>query len=70
VLAGTETSQQLLAAFPDQAAELTEIVREAFVTGMRWTFGFDAALTAIGLAIAVFAVGGPVTRFLRDRDQT
>jgi hypothetical protein len=37
---------------------------------MRWMFGFDAALTAIGLAIAVFAVGGPVTRFLRDRDQT
>ena len=66
VLVGTETSQQLLAQYPSQATQLTEIVSDAFVSGMRWTFAFDALLTAIGLLIAVFAVGGPISRFLRD----
>jgi EmrB/QacA subfamily drug resistance transporter len=66
VLAGTDTSAGLLQQFPTQANQLIEIVRDAFVTGMRWTFAFDAALTLIGLAIAVFAVAGPASRFLRD----
>jgi hypothetical protein len=66
VLAGTDTSAELLEQFPSQADQLTEIVRDAFVSGMRWTFSFDAALTLIGLGIAIFAVAGPVSRFLRD----
>ncbi|MDX2378397.1 MAG: MFS transporter [Acidimicrobiia bacterium] len=66
VLVGTETSQELLSQYPSQATQLTEIVSDAFVTGMRWTFTFDAMLTLIGFAIALFAVGGPITRFLRD----
>ena len=69
VLVGTETSQELIAAYPSQASQLTDIVRDAFVTGMRWTFAFDGLLTAIGLMIVVFAVGGPITRFLHDIPQ-
>jgi EmrB/QacA subfamily drug resistance transporter len=66
VLAGTDTSQQLLATAPDNAAQLTEVVRDAFVSGMRWAFAFDTALAGIGLVIAALRVGGPLSRFGRD----
>ncbi len=66
VLAGTEPSTQVLASYPDQATQLTEIVRDAFVGGMRVAFAFDAALALIGLSIALFKVGGPLSRFGRD----
>jgi hypothetical protein len=67
VLVGTETSQQLLAAYPAQASQLTEIVRDAFVDSMRWAFVFCAVLCAIGFAITALYVGGPLSRFGRDR---
>lgn len=67
VLVGTETGQALVSSDPSQAQQLTEIVRDAFVAGMRWAFGFDAALTAIGLVIALLAVGGPISSIGRDR---
>jgi EmrB/QacA subfamily drug resistance transporter len=66
VLVGTETSQELLSQYPSQATQLTEIVSDAFVTGMRWTFAFDAVVVFAGFMIALFAVAGPITRFLRD----
>jgi EmrB/QacA subfamily drug resistance transporter len=66
VLAGTDTSAALIQQFPDQAADLTQIVRDAFVTGMRWAFVFDAALAFVGLLIAAWKVGGPLSRFGRD----
>ena len=67
VLVGTETGQALVASDPGQQTQLIEIVRDAFISGMRWAFGFDTALTAVGLAIALFAVGGPISRIGRDR---
>jgi EmrB/QacA subfamily drug resistance transporter len=67
VLIGTETGQALVAADPAQAEQLTEVVRDAFVSGMRWAFSFDALLAAAGLAIALLAVGGPLSQLGRDR---
>lgn len=66
VLAGTDTSAEMLAQFPDQAADLTRIVRDSFVSGLRWAFTFDAVLAFIGLLLVVWKVGGPLSRFGRD----
>jgi EmrB/QacA subfamily drug resistance transporter len=59
VLAGTESSQQVLAQFPgDVADRLVEIVRDAFVAGMQWGFRVDTALALLGLVVSVLFVGG------------
>lgn len=67
VLAGTDTGQELISADPSQAEQLTEIVRDSFIVGMRWAFVFSAVLAAIGLVITLLAVGGPISRIGRDR---
>jgi EmrB/QacA subfamily drug resistance transporter len=66
VLAGTETSQQMLSAYPNETTQLTRVVRDAFISGMRWSFALDAALALIGLTIAALKVGGPLSRFGHD----
>lgn len=59
VLAGTESSQQVLAQFPaDVADRLVELVRDAFVAGMQWGFRVDTALAFLGLAVSALFVGG------------
>ncbi|MEO1056208.1 MAG: MFS transporter, partial [Actinomycetota bacterium] len=68
VLAGTDTSQELLDQYSSQASQLTEIVRDSFITGMRWGFGFNALLSLAGLLVVVWAVGGPPSMLFRDRD--
>jgi MFS family permease len=67
VLAGTDTSAELLSAYPDQSTQLTEIVRDAFVSGMRWTFVLTVVLAAIGLVISILKVGGPISSFGRTQ---
>jgi EmrB/QacA subfamily drug resistance transporter len=71
VLAGTESSQQVLAQFPgDVADRIVEIVRDAFVAGMQWGFRVDTALAFLGLVVSVLFVGGTVRlrrRTLLDR---
>jgi hypothetical protein len=71
VLAGTESSQQVLAQFPgDVADRIVEIVRDAFVAGMQWGFRVDTALAFLGLVVSVLFVGGTVRlrrRALLDR---
>ena len=67
VLAGTESSQQLLDQYPDQASQLTEIVRDAFVTGTRWGFGFTAVIALAGTIVAFVTVAGPPSNLFRDR---
>lgn len=67
VLAGTETSAQVIAAHPQQASELTAAVEEGFVSGVRWAFGLDAVLALVGSCIAWARVAGPMSRFGRDR---
>jgi EmrB/QacA subfamily drug resistance transporter len=66
VLAGTDTSQQLLGQFPAQANQLAQIVRDAFVSGMKWAFTLDLALALVGVVIAAWKVGGPLSQFGRD----
>lgn len=61
VLAGTESSQQVLAQFPaDVAGRLVEIVRDAFVAGMQWGFRIDTALALAGLVVTALFVGGTI----------
>lgn len=66
VLAGTESSQQVLTSYPSQADALLEVVRDAFVTGIFWAFLLCAVLALVGTLIAAFAVAGPISRFGRD----
>ncbi|MBI2704827.1 MAG: MFS transporter [Actinobacteria bacterium] len=66
VLAGTDTSQQLVSQFPGLAVQLNQVVRDAFVSGLRWAFALDFALAFVGLVFAAFRVAGPLSSFGRD----
>ncbi len=70
VLAGTDTSAEVLKAYPSQATQLTEVVRDSFMFGMRWAFILCAALSLIGLVIAATRVGGPLSRLGRDVEKS
>jgi MFS family permease len=62
-LAGTESSAEILARFPERVADqLLEIVRDAFVSGMQWGFRLVALLALCGLLVSVFKVGGSLAR--------
>lgn len=67
VLAGTETSAELLDTHASSADELVEIATDAFVTGFRWVYVFVAALALAGLAVTAFKVAGPISQFGHDR---
>ncbi len=67
VLAGTETSQELLASNGSHADDLIEIATDAFVAGFRWSCAFVAALGLAGLAVTALEVAGPIRRFGRDK---
>jgi MFS family permease len=67
VVAGTDSSSAAVGRFPAaQAAELTDVVRDSFVTGLRWTLVLIGILALGGLAVSVLAAGGPISRFGRD----
>ena len=67
VIVGTDNSAAVLQQYPGKTGEqLVEVVRIAFADGVKWAFSFNAALSFIGMLIAVFAVGGPISRFGRD----
>lgn len=58
-LAGTETSAEILARFSASAADrILELVREAFVSGMQWSFRLVAVLALCGLVVSLLYVGG------------
>jgi hypothetical protein len=58
VLAGTESSAEVLAQLGADAAErVTELVREAFMAGMTWSFRLVAVLALCGVAVCVLFVG-------------
>jgi EmrB/QacA subfamily drug resistance transporter len=54
ILAGNETSQSLLHAFPNLAAELERVATGAFVAGVHAALRVDAALALAGFLIAVY----------------
>ena len=59
VLAGTSSSQHILAQFPGQVAQrLTSLVRDAFVAGLHTAFRLDSALALGALLVAALFVGG------------
>jgi len=61
VLAGTESAAQVLTRQGAATADrLVELVREAFVSGLTWSFRLVAALALAGLVVAVLFVGGSV----------
>jgi Na+/melibiose symporter-like transporter len=59
VLAGTESAAEIIARQGRAAGErLIEVVRDAFVTGLNWSFRLVAVLALAGLVVAVLFVGG------------
>jgi MFS family permease len=66
ILAGTETSAQLVSAYPQSATQLTDVVRDAFLYGMRWAFVLCTVLAFFGLLAAALKVGGPLSRLGHD----
>ena len=67
VVVGTDDSAKVLQQYSGTTGEqLVEVVRIAFADGVKWAFGFNAALSFVGMLIALFAVGGPIGRFGKD----
>jgi EmrB/QacA subfamily drug resistance transporter len=62
-LAGTESAAEVVARQGAAAAErLLEIVRDAFVAGLNWSFRLVALLALAGLLVSVLFVGGSLRR--------
>jgi hypothetical protein len=63
VLAGTESAAEVIAGQGQAAGErLVELVREAFVDGLVWSFRLVAVLALAGVIVSVFFVGGSLRR--------
>jgi EmrB/QacA subfamily drug resistance transporter len=60
VLAGTDSAARVLEQLPGRGAQITELVRDAFVDGMTTAFRVDAALALVGVIVTVLCVGGRV----------
>jgi EmrB/QacA subfamily drug resistance transporter len=66
ILAGTSSSREVLASFPEVVAHrLESLVRDAFVGGLHAAFRLDAALALGALIVAVLFVGGAMHRHPR-----
>jgi len=62
-LAGTESAAEIVARQGAAAAErLLEVVRDAFVGGLNWSFRLVALLALAGLLVSVLFVGGSLRR--------
>ena len=62
-LAGTDSAAEVIARRGGAAAErLVEIVRDAFVAGLNWSFRLVAVLALAGLVVSVLFVGGSLRR--------
>lgn len=61
VLAGTESAAAVIGRVGGAAADrLVELVREAFVSGLTWSFRLVALMALCGLVVSVLFVGGPL----------
>jgi EmrB/QacA subfamily drug resistance transporter len=62
LLSGADSGAQVTAAFPQLAAELERLARDAFTAGVHTALRVDAALAAAGFVIVLFFVGGKLRR--------
>jgi EmrB/QacA subfamily drug resistance transporter len=63
VLAGTDSAAEVIRRLGSAAADrLTELVREAFASGLMWSFRLVALLALCGLVVSVLFVGGTLRR--------
>jgi EmrB/QacA subfamily drug resistance transporter len=68
VLAGTDSAAEVLQRVGATTADrLTELVREAFVSGLTWSFRMVAVLALAGLVVSILFVGGRVGRTAATR---
>jgi EmrB/QacA subfamily drug resistance transporter len=66
ILAGTESSRRVIAAFPTEVGQRLEgLVRDAFVAGLHSAFRVDAAFAFGALIVAALFVGGSVHPHVR-----
>jgi hypothetical protein len=66
VLAGTDSAAEVIRRVGGTAAErLIELVREAFASGLMWSFRLVALLALCGLVVSVLFVGGSLRRSAR-----
>jgi EmrB/QacA subfamily drug resistance transporter len=65
VLAGTDSSQSLIAQFPAAAAHIESLASAAFVAGMHAGFRLVLGMALLGLLLAVLFVGGRLRPQLR-----
>ena len=69
VLVGTDSANVLVARFSGTtASQLVDLVRTAFVSGLRWALLVDGILAVIAFVITAWKVAGPLSRFGRDAD--
>jgi hypothetical protein len=70
ILAGTESSRRVIAAFPSEVGQRLEgLVRDAFVAGLHAAFRVDAALAFSALIVAALFVGGSLHPHVRHTHQ-
>jgi EmrB/QacA subfamily drug resistance transporter len=70
ILAGTESSRRVIAAFPSEVGQRLEgLVRDAFVAGIHTAFRVDAVLAFGALIVAALFVGGSLHPHVRHTRQ-
>ena len=69
VLVGTDSANVLVARFSGATAgQLVDLVRTAFVSGLRWALLVDGVLAVVAFLVTAWKVAGPLSRFGRDTD--
>jgi EmrB/QacA subfamily drug resistance transporter len=58
ILAGTDSAQRAAEQLPGEAAQIVELVRDAFMEGMNAAFRLDTALALVSVIVTVLFVGG------------
>jgi EmrB/QacA subfamily drug resistance transporter len=58
ILAGTDPANDVLARFPGQGRQISDLVSDAFVHGVQWAFRLDAALAFAGMVVTILFVAG------------
>jgi len=60
ILAGTDSARQAVEQLPGDAAQIVDLVRDAFMEGLNAAFRLDTALALVSVVVTVLFVGGRV----------